>query len=55
MTHDRYEVKATIGRKVLHREYFTDLYEAEEMLESLEYEFPDAEIEFRDRAPFAPR
>ena len=55
MLHDRYEVKATRGRKILHREYFEDLYEAEEMLETLEYEFPDAEIEFRDHKPFDAR
>lgn len=55
MTKGRYEVKATEGRWILHREFFDNATKAMEELESIQGQFPGATVEFRDHKPFDAR
>ena len=55
MLHDRYEVKATRGRKILHRAFYEAYEDAINELNELVDMHPEAEIEFRDHKPFDAR
>jgi len=50
----RYEVKATLGRKVLYRAYYESYEDALDALDEVEETWQDqAEYEFIDHSPFA--
>ena len=55
MKKGRYEVKATKGNWILHREFFNNATEAHNELDSIQNQFPGAKIEFRDHKPFTAR